>query len=88
MFPEISQLSRQTDVVLHKRVKITQIRQEKIAPRLLLLVRKHHRERRFFDILLNGGICTKNETAEQAGVWGSSGGSTLGKLHGRVGKGG
>lgn len=40
-FPEISQLSRQTGVVRHKRVKITQIRQEKIAPRLLLLVRKH-----------------------------------------------
>lgn len=63
-FPEILQQSRQTDVFLHKRVKITQIRQEKTAPRLLLLVRKHLRGLCSFDIPMNGEICTEKFNSE------------------------
>lgn len=88
-FPEISQLSRQTDVFLHKRVKITQIRQGKTAPRLLLLVRKHLRGLCFFDIPMNGEIRTEKFNSEsKQGYVDQAGESTFGKLHGRVGKGG
>lgn len=57
-------------VSLHKRVKITQIRREKTTPRLLLLVRKHLRGPRSFDILMNGEVRTETSTARASGgVW-------------------